>query len=134
MRYLNNLISFLYLQTNFLRNVPLLSGMPDQVLTKLGDVLETEQFSAGDYIIREGTVGDTFYIIAEGEVRVTKSVGEEGTEEMIRDLQSGDYFGEQVREYLLYCTVSSSVETNIYFGTNRISNIIRLMKIERIEY
>ena len=27
-----------------------------------------------------------------------------------------------------------SVETNIYFGTNRISNIIRLMKIERIEY
>ena len=105
MRYLNNLISFLYLQTNFLRNVPLLSGMPDLVLTKLGDVLETEQFSAGDYIIREGTVGDTFYIIAEGEVRVTKSVGEEGTEEMIRDLQSGDYFGEQVGKYLLYCTV-----------------------------
>ena len=27
-----------------------------------------------------------------------------------------------------------SVETNIYFGTNRISNIIRLMKIERIKY
>ena len=102
MRYLNNLISFLYLQTNFLRNVPLLSGMPDPVLTKLGDVLETEQFSAGDYIIREGTVGDTFYIIAEGKVRVTKSVGEEGNEEMIRDLQSGDYFGEQVGKYILY--------------------------------
>ena len=109
MRYLNNLISFLYLQTNFLRNVPLLSGMPDLVLTKLGDVLETEQFSTRDYIIREGTVGDTFYIIAEGEVRVTKSVGEEGTEEMIRDLQSGDYFGEQVRKYLLYYSVSSLV-------------------------
>ena len=29
---------------------------------------------------------------------------------------------------------SSSVETNIYFGTNRILNIIRLMKIEGIEY
>ena len=29
---------------------------------------------------------------------------------------------------------SSSVETNIYFGTNRILNIIRLMKIEQIEY
>ena len=27
-----------------------------------------------------------------------------------------------------------SVETNIYFGTNRILNIICLMKIERIEY
>ena len=30
--------------------------------------------------------------------------------------------------------VCTSVETNNYFGTNRISNIIRLMKIERIEY
>ena len=28
----------------------------------------------------------------------------------------------------------NSVETNIYFGMNRISNIIRLLKIERIEY
>ena len=31
-------------------------------------------------------------------------------------------------------SVYSSVETNNYFGTNRISNIIRLMKIKRIEY
>ena len=75
--------------------MPLLSGMPEAILTKLGDVLETEQFTVGDYIIREGTVGDTFYIIAEGEVRVTKCM-ENGVEDMIRDLQPGDYFGEQV--------------------------------------
>ena len=29
---------------------------------------------------------------------------------------------------------TTSVETNNYFGMNRISNIIRLMKVERIEY
>ena len=33
-----------------------------------------------------------------------------------------------------HSTTHNSVETNNYFGTNRISNIIRLMKIERIEY
>ena len=55
---------------NFLKSVPLLSQLPPNILTKLGDVLETEQFTGGDYIIREGTVGDTFYILASGTVRV----------------------------------------------------------------
>ena len=79
---------------NFLRVVPLLSGLPQNILSKLGDVIEQEVFKAGQYIIRERTSGDTFYIIAEGNVRVTKRV--KGVEEMIRDLSKGDYFGEQV--------------------------------------
>ena len=45
-------------------------------------------FAAGDYIIREGTSGDTFYILAEGEVSVTKR--SEGEEQNIRDLKKGD--------------------------------------------
>ena len=40
-------------QMNFLKSVPLLSQLPPNILTKLGDVLETEQFSSGDFIIRE---------------------------------------------------------------------------------
>ena len=49
------------------------------MITKIGDVLETEQFLAGDYIIRQDTAGDTFYILAGGEVRVTMR-GEDGEE------------------------------------------------------
>ena len=79
---------------NFLKIVPLLSGLPQNILSKMGDVLEQEVFEGGDYIIREGTSGDTFYILAQGDVRVTKRVN--GKEEMIRDLKKGDYFGEQV--------------------------------------
>ena len=60
------------LQVNFLKSVPLLSGLGGVVLAKLGDVLETEVFSAGEHIVREGTVGDTFYILASGAVRVTQ--------------------------------------------------------------
>ena len=48
----------------------------------------------GNYIIREGTKGDTFYIISDGDVRVTKKSA--GKEEEIRTLTRGDYFGEQV--------------------------------------
>ena len=64
------------------------------MITKIGDVLETELFLAGDYIIRQDTAGDTFYILAGGEVRVTMR-GEEGEEETVRELKTGDYFGEQ---------------------------------------
>ena len=82
------------IQLNFLKSVPLLSELPQNVLSKMSDVLEQEVFAAGDYIIREGTSGDTFYILAEGEVSVTKR--SEGEEQNIRDLTKGDYFGEQV--------------------------------------
>ena len=85
--------------------------MPEAVLTKLGDVLETEQFAVGDYIIREGTVGDTFYIIAGGEVRVTKC-RENEVEDMIRDLQPGDYFGEQVEHIFFLFRISFLYITN----------------------
>ena len=60
----------------------------------MSDVLEPEVFKAGEYIIREGTSGDTFYILAEGDVRVSKRSEDE--DEIIRDLTKGDYFGEQV--------------------------------------
>ena len=52
----------------------------------------------GNYIIREGTKGDTFYIISDGDVRVTKKSA--GKEEEIRTLTRGDYFGEQVIYFL----------------------------------
>jgi hypothetical protein len=76
-----------------------------KLLEKIGNPI-----SQGDYIIREATNGDTFYIIAEGSVRVTKkaAVVAEGAdqEEEIRTLARGDYFGEQVsfktkQKYLL---------------------------------
>ena len=79
---------------NFLKIVPLLSELPQNILSKMGDVLEQEVFQAGEYIIREGTSGDTFYILAEGDVRVSKRSEDE--DEIIRDLTKGDYFGEQV--------------------------------------
>ena len=78
------------LKVNFLKSVPLLSVLGGVVLAKLGDVLETEVFSAGEHIVREATVGDTFYILASGAVSVIKDG------EVIRELGQGDYFGEQV--------------------------------------
>merc|ERR1719346_866009 len=80
-------------QLNFLKSVPLLSTFPHDILAKISDVLELEVYKKGNYIVREGTSGDTFYIISDGDVRVTKKSA--GKEEEIRTLGRGDYFGEQ---------------------------------------
>ncbi len=56
-------------------------------------------YQKGDYIIRQGARGDTFYIISSGDVRVTqkKSSAEAGEAEdkFIRGLKRGDFFGEK---------------------------------------
>ena len=43
-------------------------------MSKIANCLEVDAFNKNEYIIREGTVGNTFYIIAKGEVVVTQSV------------------------------------------------------------
>lgn len=72
-------------------------------LGKIADALEDDTYRKGDYIIRQGENGDTFYIIISGEVDVTV-LGQEYTdsiedptprEKFIRSLQRGDFFGEK---------------------------------------
>jgi len=80
---------------NFLKSVPIFSKMSNDVLLRLSDALEVTIYNKGDYIVRQGTHGDTFYIISEGQVRITKRVEGKQGEEEIRHLSRGDYFGEQ---------------------------------------
>lgn len=47
--------------------------------SKLSDALKEEKYNKGDFIIKEGEVGNKFYLISEGEAIATK-VLEEGKE------------------------------------------------------
>ena len=40
--------------------------------SKLSDAVQEERFSKGDYIIRQGAVGDKFFMISEGSAIATK--------------------------------------------------------------
>ena len=42
----------------------------------MSDAFEVVTFSHGDYIVRQGASGDTFYVISEGQVGVTRRVEE----------------------------------------------------------
>uniref|UniRef100_A0AAR2L6S1 cGMP-dependent protein kinase n=1 Tax=Pygocentrus nattereri TaxID=42514 RepID=A0AAR2L6S1_PYGNA len=52
----------------FLKSVPTFHGLPEEILSKLADVLEETHYEDGDYIIRQGARGDTFFIISKGKV------------------------------------------------------------------
>ncbi|KAH8072389.1 cAMP-dependent protein kinase [Aureococcus anophagefferens] len=57
-------------------------------LRKLADAMDEDIVHAGDAILREGEIGDTFYVIADGRVQVeTKHDG------IVTTLEKGGYFG-----------------------------------------
>ncbi|KAL1263325.1 hypothetical protein QQF64_006064, partial [Cirrhinus molitorella] len=80
---------------SFLRSVSLLKDLPEEKLAKIIDCLEVEYFDKGEYIIREGEEGNTFFIIAKGEVLVTQTTEGFSDPQEIKTLGVGDYFGEK---------------------------------------
>lgn len=62
------------MQTEYVRllkTVEKLKSLPESKLMRIANCLEESTFSKGEYIIRQGESGDTFYIIQKGKVKVT---------------------------------------------------------------
>nr|XP_006625691.1 PREDICTED: cGMP-dependent protein kinase 1-like [Lepisosteus oculatus] len=79
----------------FLRSVPSFQSLQEDVLSKVADVLEETHYSEGDYIIRQGASGDTFFIISKGKVKVTQQKAANEEPAFLSSLSRGDWFGEQ---------------------------------------
>ena len=99
----------------FLKSVPTFVNLPEDTLIKIADVLEEvctyevkcrlqnrtnciafqNTYKAGEYIVRQGAAGDTFFIIKRGRVKVTKKDESDKEEKFIRNLFKGDFFGEK---------------------------------------
>ncbi|XP_072534073.1 cGMP-dependent protein kinase 1a isoform X1 [Salminus brasiliensis] len=79
----------------FLKSVPTFHGLPEEILSKLADVLEETHYEDGDYIIRQGARGDTFFIISKGKVTVTREDSPSQETVYLRSLGKGDWFGEK---------------------------------------
>lgn len=77
------------LYLDFLDQVPILSTLSNYEKMTVADALRIQFVESGDVILTEGTRGDDFYIIADGEVRCTR-----GAEEVSARLGAGDFFGE----------------------------------------
>jgi CRP/FNR family transcriptional regulator, cyclic AMP receptor protein len=74
--------------TQLLKKVPLFSDLDNRELAQVAESMKRREFSAGQEIAREGESGVGFFVIEEGNAKVTVH-GEER-----RKLGPGEYFGE----------------------------------------
>lgn len=74
----------------FLEEVPLLSTLTPYERSKIADALETKKYPPGTEIIREGDIGEAFYILESGEAQVYIR----GNNQPVKRYNKGDYFGE----------------------------------------
>ncbi|MCM2269963.1 MAG: cyclic nucleotide-binding domain-containing protein, partial [Thermoanaerobaculia bacterium] len=76
----------------FLKRVPLFQELSLDDLLALDGALRRVDFLPEEVIFEEGTVGDDFYLVSEGEVSVRTGRGEQQVERA--RLKAGDFFGE----------------------------------------
>jgi cAMP-dependent protein kinase regulator len=110
---------------DFLKTVPLLSGLAPEERSKVADALVSSTVEDGEAVVREGEMGDMFYFVEEGTASVRKKVMEGegvGEEREVNILKKGDYFGGafvpffcNLNEGLTSCIISS-----FFFATNSI--------------
>ncbi len=72
----------------FLRAVDLFRALTPAQLTNVAEKMSKRQYGAGETIIREGELGEEFFLISDGEVDVVRADHE------VARLGRGDFFGE----------------------------------------
>jgi putative peptide zinc metalloprotease protein len=75
-----------------LRHMPIFDELDAIELNYLASRLKTETFKAGEMVIRQGDIGDKFYIVNSGELRIFRD--ENGGTIELDHHTAGDYFGE----------------------------------------
>jgi len=77
-----------------MRKVPFLSELEDNILSRIADALTTVSFHDGERIINKGDVGEVFYIMRDGQVKV-HDIGFGDSQYVDQILGPGDWFGER---------------------------------------
>jgi CRP/FNR family cyclic AMP-dependent transcriptional regulator len=79
--------------TELLRNVSIFRDLDAGELSRVEEICREETYASGAYVFREGEPGNRFYVVASGEVRISRHVPGSG-EEALAVLKPGALFGE----------------------------------------
>jgi putative ABC transport system ATP-binding protein len=77
----------------FLQKVPLFAGLTPSRLVEVGAKMHLEKHEPGTRIIRQGEVGEWFYLLQKGTVDVLADEGQPG-QRLLNTLGPGQFFGE----------------------------------------
>jgi CRP-like cAMP-binding protein len=80
--------------SQFLSKISLFASLGVQQLNQLARSLTKQSYEDGQYIIRQGDMGDQFYVIYKGKVVVSKT-DDGGKEDILIELGEGEVFGER---------------------------------------
>ena len=78
---------------DILKRVKVLDSLDSTERHKLIDSITEVKFKEGDYIIKQGELGNKFYFIMEGQAKAEKTI-KSGEIVKVKDYEEGDYFGE----------------------------------------
>ncbi len=73
--------------------VPLLSKLDPAVRAEIANQMSSASREAGSVLVREGDLGNEFFVVARGRLEVLKA-GPNGKQEQVEIFEDGDYFGE----------------------------------------
>jgi CRP-like cAMP-binding protein len=73
-----------------LMKVPLFSSLSVEDFQSVAEKLSEKEFVKGDYMVRQGELGDYFYVLKKGEADVIL----EDEQKKVATLKEGDFFGE----------------------------------------
>ena len=117
---------------DWLKRVPILSQLTDEMLSRFRDECVTERYPAHRRVIGQGDPGDRFYIIVRGKVDIVVE-DPPGSERTTAALSDGDYFGEVA--LLIDIPRTASVWTRtpcIFLTVERTSFVALLERVPRL--
>ena len=75
-----------------LRQVSLFTRLKTRDLKRLAALFEQVKYNQGDFLTRQGEIGDSFYLLVSGQATVWH-MDSDGAEQAVRVLNPGDHFG-----------------------------------------
>ena len=110
-----------------LRRIGIFKDLDEAMCGQIADLFRVEETVPGAVVFRQGDVGDKFYVIARGRVRVSATT-DDGIEHTLAVLQDGDNFGEValLQDSPRNATVTSEAAT--VFLTLRRTSFQRLLE------
>ena len=81
------------MDVHLLKQAAIFQDLDDGEIARITEVCREQQFASGQYVFKEGEPGNRLFIIAQGEVRISRTIPGSG-EEALAVLKPGACFGE----------------------------------------
>lgn len=113
-------------KTRGLQTCRLFTGLPEENIKELCSIAVSKKFARGQMIFADGDVGEGFYIVVSGRVKLFK-LGPDGREQILHFVANGDPFGEVTLfagvSYPAYAKAVTDLEV-LFFRRDDFGNLV----------